>query len=258
MKPFFLRSVALGAAVLSIAGVTFSRYGHTEPQSSGDMHVTHVKAPDVHVHVVHDYTGVPAKVDIGIVPIRKEDRTNLNMAWIAVMKSSYEDGRVTLSNQTSPHCLTKGRPHGQKIFIPETCYMVPVRMYDDHDRFIAGDTLLIGRDDIISMKPRYRVGDDTVLSMTISNENGDYNQIPYAAMNTVTYNRLARMAQEVREIIQNGQKNLAQQASQKTPDSQDTASQKPAPKEIVPQETARQSSAAQAPASQDQKSVNVH
>lgn len=147
-------------------------------------------------------SSLPPPVHIDVSLMRK-DRINLvNLAWIQVLKTDYQRGDKTPVNQTEQHCVQPNRPKGEKIWLPEVCYMIPIEMRNNHNQRVAGDILLLGKDDIISMEPKYKEGNNIIAKIEISQPDGAYNSIPYAVIKEESYLIISNMMKEVTLLLQ--------------------------------------------------------
>lgn len=148
-----------------------------------------------------DTKNLPSPVSINFIPLKKSDVNDINMAWIATMKKDYQDGKETPFNQDNSRCVKEGRPKGERIYLPEICYMIPFDIRNNSNAILAGDTLLLGTDDVISLIPRYRVNNIIVSEINISNSNGKFNKIPLAGINENSFKILSSMVQEVSSLL---------------------------------------------------------
>lgn len=145
---------------------------------------------------------LPPGFNLNVSLMRKDKIDGLNLVWIHVLKHDYQRGDETPVNQNEQHCVQENRPKGDKIWLPEVCYMVPIEIRNNKNQHIAGDILMLGKDDIISLEPKYREGTNIIAKIEISQSNGEYNSIPYAAINEKSYIILYNMLKEVSLTLQ--------------------------------------------------------
>lgn len=146
------------------------------------------------------YNNLPSAINMPL-PMSKVSSHNISLAWVAVMKKDYEDGKPTPINQSNSRCQTHGRPQGNNIWLPEICYMIPIDMRDDHNHLVAKDILLMGNDNIVAIEPKYRDGNKIISNIKISHDDMNFNNIPYAGIDEKTFNILYQMTKETQQIV---------------------------------------------------------